>query len=157
MQRLPLKQILFRGDERLYHDLYFGCIFIDLRNDRQSHGIHGNPRENGFPWSCSDMYFASIPYHLQKVLPINRPFFSQPFCLVKQQEVVVRDKKKTAAWETNSLRAQLVIVSSRKVPPHKQAKEALRNKTKSCCTGLTCRHNDTKSWYCYKGLLLTIW
>ena len=87
------------------------------------------------------------PYHItyKKYCQSIALFFSQPFCLVKQQEVVVRDKKKTAAWETNSLRAQLVIVSSRKVPPHKQAKEALRNKTKNCCTGLTCRHNDTKS------------
>ena len=71
--------------------------------------------------------------------------FSQPFCLVKQREVMVREKKKTAAWETNSLLAQLVIVSSRKVPPRKKAKEALRNKTKNCSSGLTCRHNNTKS------------
>ena len=29
---------------------------IDLGNDRQSDGIHGNPRKNGFPWSCSDIF-----------------------------------------------------------------------------------------------------
>ena len=28
-----------------YHDLYFYYIFIDLGNDQQSDGIHGNPRE----------------------------------------------------------------------------------------------------------------
>ena len=49
MQRLPLEQILFRGDEGLYHDLYFDYIFIDLGNDRQSDGIHGNQRDNWFP------------------------------------------------------------------------------------------------------------
>ena len=27
---------------------------IDLGNDRQSDDIHGKPRKNGFPWSCSD-------------------------------------------------------------------------------------------------------
>ena len=32
--------------------------------------------------------------------------------------------------ETNSLLAQLVIVSSRKAPPHKGVKEALRDKKK---------------------------
>ena len=29
---------------------------IDLGNDRQSDGLHGNPRENGFPWNCSDIF-----------------------------------------------------------------------------------------------------
>ena len=29
---------------------------IDLGNDRQSDGIHGNPRKNEFPWSCSDTF-----------------------------------------------------------------------------------------------------
>ena len=29
---------------------------IDLGNDRQSDDIHGNPRKNGFPWSCSDKF-----------------------------------------------------------------------------------------------------
>ena len=68
----------FLWDERLYHDLYFYYIFIDLGNDQQSDGIHGNPRETELLWSCSDMYFASKTYHLQKVLPINRSQ-SQPF------------------------------------------------------------------------------
>ena len=35
----------FLSDERLYHELYFHYIFIDLGNDQQSDGIHGNPRE----------------------------------------------------------------------------------------------------------------
>ena len=62
MQRLPLRQILFRGDERLYHDLYFDCIFIDLGNDRQSDGIHGNLRENGFPYHITykKYFFTAI-------------------------------------------------------------------------------------------------
>ena len=93
MQRLPLRQILFRGDERLYHDLYFDCIFIDLGNDRQSDGIHGNLRENGFPYHITyKKYCQSIAFF----------FFSQPFSLVKQQEVMVRDKKKTDKFPTRS-------------------------------------------------------
>ena len=91
MQRLQLRQILFRGDEKLYHDLYFDCIFIDLGNDRQSDDIHGNLRENGFPYHITyKKYYQSIP------------FFSQPFSLVKQQEVMVRDKKKTDKFPTRS-------------------------------------------------------
>ena len=39
------------------------------------------------------IYFASITYHLQNALPINRSL-SQPFCLVTQWEGVVRDKTK---------------------------------------------------------------
>ena len=54
MQRLALQQIFFRWDKGLYHDLYFDYIFIG--NDLQSGSIHGNPRENGFPWSCSDIF-----------------------------------------------------------------------------------------------------
>ena len=90
------------------------------------------------------MYFASIPYHLQKVLPINCSFFT---AILSRQAMRSNGvwQEKTAAWRTNSLRAQPVILSSRKVPPRKQAREALRDKTKSCCTGLTCRHNNTKS------------
>ena len=55
---------------------------------------------------------------------------------------------KTAAWAGESIPYELdqpIIVSSRKVPPHKGTKEALRDKTKSRCTGLTCQHNNTKS------------
>ena len=40
--------------------------------------------------------------------------------------------RQNGASGTNSLRAQPIIVSSRKVPPHKEAKKALRYKTKSC-------------------------
>ena len=39
------------------------------------------------------------------------------------------------AWEVNSLRPQPVIVSSRKVPPHKGVKEALRDKNKELLHG----------------------
>ena len=34
----------------------FWLHIIDLGNDRQSDDIHGNPRKNGFPWSCSDKF-----------------------------------------------------------------------------------------------------
>ena len=44
-------------------------------------------------------------------------------------EAVVRQN---GASGTNSLRAQPIIVSSKKVPSHKEAKKALRYKTKSC-------------------------
>ena len=44
----------YRWDERLYPLLWLHII--DLGNDRQSDGIHGNPRKNGFPWSCNDMF-----------------------------------------------------------------------------------------------------
>ena len=92
------------------------------------------------------IYFAPIKYHLQKALPISYSQ-SQSLCLVTQREGVVRDKTKRLhgpgdQFPTSQayLRAQPVIV-----PPHKGVKEAQRNNTKSCCTGLTCRHNDTKS------------
>ena len=155
MRRLPLRQIFFRWDERLYHDLYFDYIFIDLGNDRQSDGIHGKPRENGFPWSCSDVFC------IHNISPTRSIANQSPLITAILSRQATRSsgawQHKTAAWETNSLRAQPVIVSSRKVPPRKKAREALRDKTKSCCAGLTCRHNNTKSWYCYYSLLLTIW
>ena len=56
--------------------------------------------------------------------------------------------RQNGASGTNSLRAQPIIVSSRKVPPHKEAKKALRYKTKSCCIQVheyetNCLHNYT--------------
>ena len=56
MQRLPLQHTFFRSDERLYHDLYFDYIFVDLGDDQQSDGIHSNQRGNGFPWCCRDIF-----------------------------------------------------------------------------------------------------
>ena len=98
------------------------------------------------------IYFASKTYYLQKALPINHSL-SQPFCLVTQREGAVRDKtKQLHGPRTNFLLAQPVIVSSRKAPPYKGVKEVLRDKTKSCWKGLTCRYNNTKSWYCHKSL-----
>ena len=147
MQRLTLQHIFFLWDERLYHDLYFDYIFIDLGNDRQSDGIHGNPRETELLWSCSDMYFASITYHLPKSIA-NK---SLSITAILSRHATTRRgtwEEKTASWYTNSLGAQPITVLSRKVPPQKGAK--LRDKTNSCCTGLTCRHNSTKFWYCYK-------
>ena len=162
MRRLPLRQIFFRWDERLYHDLYFDYIFIDLGNDRQSDGIHGKPRENGFPWSCSDVFC------IHNISPTKSIANQSPLITAILSRQATRSsgawQNKTAAWETNSLRAQPVIVSSWEVPPHKKkqnktkqnktkktkkARGALRDKTKSCCTGITCRHSNTKSWYCY--------
>ena len=111
------------------------------------------------------IYFASITYHLPKALPINHTLQSQPFCVSSRNEkdrCVTRQNGRMGR-ETNSLRAQPVIVSSRKAPTHKGVKEALGDKTKSCCTGLTCRHKkivigivNTKSSHCYKSLLLII-
>ena len=140
MQRLPLRHIFFRWDERLYHDLYFDYISIDWGNDRQSDSLHGNSRENWFPWSCSDIFYIHKISPTKSIanqsLSNHSPFVSSRIekdrCVTRQNGCMGR--------ETNSLRAQPVIVSSRKAPPHKGVKEALRDKTKSCCTGLTRRH-----------------
>ena len=56
-----------RWDERLYHDLYFDYISIVLGNDRQSHGIRGNPRENWLPWSCSDIFCIHNISHKKRI------------------------------------------------------------------------------------------
>ena len=62
-------------------------------------------------------HFAVITCHLHKALPINHSQ-SQPFCLVTQRKEAVHDKTNGCmGLETNSLRAQPVIVSSRKVTP----------------------------------------
>ena len=67
---------------------------------------------------------------------------------VTQQKRALRDKTKPLHGGTNSLRAQPIIVSSRKVPPHKGARGALRDKNKellhkSAWIRLACRHNNT--------------
>ena len=71
------------------------------------------------------------------------------FCLVKPRERALRDKTKRILQGPIPYALEPIIVSSRKVPPHKEAKKALRYKTKSCCnrcmnTRPTCLHNYTK-------------
>ena len=98
------------------------------------------------------MYFASITYHLLKGLPINRSY-SQPFCLVKQREIAMRDKtKRLHGRQIPYTVASYCVVTKAASPQTIKTREALRDKTKSCCTRLTCRHDNTKSY----SLLLTI-
>ena len=157
MQRLPLQHIFFffRLHERLYHDLYFDYIFIG--NERESDGINGKPRVNWFPWSFSDIFCI---HNISSTKSISNQSLSITAILSRhgtRRSGTLQDK--TAAWSGRSIPYELdqpIIVSSRKVPPHKGTKGALRDKTKSCCTGLTCQHYNTKSWYCYNSLLLTI-
>ena len=103
------------------------------------------------------IYFASISitYHLQSIA--NQSLLITAILSGQATRSSGAWQDKTAAWETNSVRAQPVIWSSRKVPPRKKATGPLHDKTKNCCAELTCRHNNTKSWYCYYSLLLTIW
>ena len=85
-------------------------------------------------------------YHLQKALPINHSITAILSRHATRRSGTLQDKK--AAWAGRPIPYELdqpIIVSSRKVPPHKGTKEALRDKTKSCCTGRTCQHNNTKS------------
>ena len=93
------------------------------------------------------IYFASITYHLQKALPINHSITAILSRHATRRSGTLQDK--TAAWARRPIPYnkldQPIIVSSLKVPPHKGTKEALCDKTKSCCTGLTCQHNNTKS------------
>ena len=129
IQSLPLQRTFF-------FSLRYDYISIDLGNDR---------KEKIDSPEAVVIYFASITDHLQKAFPINHSQ-SQPFCLVTQRKGAVRDTtKKLHGRETSSLRAQSVIVSSRKAPPHIRVKEALRDKTKSCYIVLKRRHNNTKS------------
>ena len=86
--------------------------------------------------------FASITYHVQKVLPINCSY-SEPFCLVKQREVAVRDKANGCMEDQFPTGSAGYCVVTKGASTEK-AREALRDKTKNCCTGLTCRHNNTK-------------
>ena len=150
MQRLPLQHIFcFRLDERLYHDLYFDYIFIV--NERESDGINGKPRVNWFPWSFSDIFCI---HNISSTKTLNHRHFVSSR---NKKERYVTRQNGCMGRETNPYDLdQPIIVSSRKVPPHKGTKGALRDKTKGCCTGLTCQHYNTKSWYCYKSLRLTI-
>ena len=147
--------LFFRLDERLYHDFYFDYIFIG--NERPSDGINGKPRVNWVPWSFSDIFCI---HNISSTKSIANQSLSITAILSRhgtRRSGTLQDK--TAAWSGRSIPYELdqpIIVSSRKVPPHKGTKEAQRDKTKSCCTGLTCQHNNTKSWYCYNSLLLTI-
>ena len=83
------------------------------------------------------IYFASITYHLQKVS-------SPPFCLVKLREVAVRDRTKGCMGDQFPTGSAGYCVVTKGASTQK-AREALRDKTKNCCSGLTCRHNNTKS------------
>ena len=55
------------------------------------------------------------------------------FCLVKPWERALRDKIKRILQGLIPYALEPIIVSSQKVPPHKEAKNALCYKTKSCC------------------------
>ena len=115
----------------------------------------------GSPESCSDIFcihnISPTKSIANQSLSNHSPFVSSR----NEKDRCVTRRSGCMGRETNSLRAQPVMVSSRKAPPHK---EALRDKTKGCCTGLTRRHKkivigivNTKSSYCYKSLLLIIW
>ena len=148
MQRLPLQYIyFFRLQERLYRDLYFDYIFIG--NERQSDGINGKPRENWFPWSCSDIFCIHNISPTKSIANQSLSITAILSCHVTRRSGTLQDKTAATAGRPipYELDHPIIIVSSRKVPPHKGTKEALRVKTKSCCTGLTCQHNNTKSWY----------
>ena len=97
----------FRWDERLYLDLYFDFLFLDLRNDRQSDDLHGKQGENEFPWGCSDIFC------IHNISPTKR-IANQSLLLtaiLSRQATRNSDacQDKTVAWETNSLhRSQLL-------------------------------------------------
>ena len=82
------------------------------------------------------IYFASITYHLQKALPIKKLSITAILSRhATRRSGTLQDK--TAAWSGRPIPYELdqpIIVSSLKVPSHKGTKEALRDKTKSCCT-----------------------
>ena len=89
----------------------------------------GQPRpQDAFP--CSDVFC------MQNISPAKS--IANQSLSITANFVVSRNEKERCVtrqncWmgqETNSLLAQLVIVSSRKAPPHKGVKEALRDKKK---------------------------
>ena len=83
----------------------------------------------GFPEAVV-IYFASITCHLQKALPINRFFvltLNEEWCVTRQNVCI------GIQFPTRSAKCSAIIVSSRKVPPHKEAKTTLRDKTNNCC------------------------
>ena len=126
----------FRWDERLCHSLYFDYIFIDFRKWSTIWWYTSlTQRRMCSPkiYAVINIYLSSIIYHIKKGLPINY-YLSRPFLSRHPTGWSAVWQDKTAAWGTNSLRAQPIIVSSRKVPSHKGTKEALRDKTKNCCT-----------------------
>ena len=99
-------------DEILYNEPYFDLkIFIDLWNERQSEGMHGNLRVNGFSLSCSDIFC---------IHEISPTLYHSNFCLAsngKERCVTIQN----GCMGTNSLRGQPIIVSSRNLPQHKEA------------------------------------
>ena len=115
-----------------------------MGNERESDGINGKPRVNWFPWSFSDIFCI---HNISSTKSISNQSLSITAILSRhgtRRSGTLQDK--TAACSGRSIPYELdqpIIVSSRKVPPHKGTKEAQRDKTKSCCTGLTCQHNNT--------------
>ena len=88
------------------------------------------------------IYFASTRYHLFKSLPINASPSKQSFVSLSNGKERCVDKG--AASETNSLRGQPIMVSSRKVPPYigKRCETEQGTATKRCMKRrLTCLHN----------------
>ena len=88
-----------------------------------------NQEKRGSP-EAEVLYFASITYHLQKKKnkKNNQSLF---ITAILSHHSVGRSgawQDKTSAWRSNSLWIRPIIVSSRKVPPHKEAKTALRDK-----------------------------
>ena len=120
---------------------------INLGNDRQSEGIHGNPRKIGFPRSCSDI-FCIHNISSTKSIANQSLLITAILSCHWQREVAVRDKTNGCIGDQFPTGSAGYCVVTKGASPQK-AREALRDKTKSCCTGLTCQHNNAKSWSCY--------
>ena len=117
---------------------------IDLGNDRQSDGIHGGtPRENGFPWSCSDIFC------IHNISP-TKSIANQSLLITA---ILSRHATRSSgAWQDKRLHGRPIpyglsrlLCRHERCLPAKLAREPLRDKT------------NTKSWYRYYSLLLTMW
>ena len=132
--------LFFCWDDRLYKDLYFDYIFIG--NKRQSDGINGEPRVNWFPWSCSDIFCIHNISSTKSITNQSLSITAILSCHATRKSGTLKDETAVSGGRPIPYELdQPIIVSSRKVSPLKGTKEALRDKTKSCCTGLTCQHN----------------
>ena len=129
MRRLPLPHIFFIVEMKDYITTSTLTTYFKLRKRRER---MGSPE-------AVVIYFASTTFHLQKVSPIN-----QILSCHWQREVAVLDKTNGCIGDQFPTGLAGYCVVTKGASPQK-AREALRDKTKSCCTGLTCQHNNTKS------------
>ena len=143
MRRLPLPQIFFIVEMKDYITTSTLTTYYKLRNDRQSDGIHGNPRKIGFPRSPSDIFCIHNISSTKSIANQSLLITAILFCHW-QREVAVRDKTNGCIGDQFPTGSAGYCVVTKGASPQK-AREALRDKTKSCCTGLTCQHNNTKS------------